>query len=180
MPLIEDIVKNIVVREIPGFKKANVDDKSVVFEGSDFLSLFKTSSNNDLFDKIDFYSTTSNDIYSIYKYFGVEAAREAIVCEIGSVFDVYGIKIDIRHLYLIADFMTRVGTFKPFNRNSFTMDDSFIQKMSFESCFTYLKNSAIFHQSERIENPSACLLAGKNLVSGTGSFELLYDMNAIY
>ena len=35
----------------------------------------------------------------------MEAARTAIVKEISDVFDVYGIKVNYRHLSLIADYM---------------------------------------------------------------------------
>lgn len=38
--------------------------------------------------------------------YGIEAGRRTIINELNSVFDVYGIKIDPRHLSLIADFMT--------------------------------------------------------------------------
>ncbi len=38
--------------------------------------------------------------------YGVEAARACIVREISSVFKVYGISVDKRHLGLIADYMT--------------------------------------------------------------------------
>lgn len=176
LPIIESIVKKVVVKQVPGFKKATVDSGTIFLEGADFLSLTTEIDGLDLLEKIDFYSARSNDIYAIYKSFGVEAARDTIVHEITSVFDVYGIKIDIRHLYLVADYMTVDGTFKAFSRNAFTMDDSFIQKMSFESCFTNLKNAAIFHQSERIGNPSSCLLTGSVLRSGTGAFDIFYDM----
>ena len=50
----------------------------------------------------------SNDIYALLCTYGVEAARAAILREIGGVFAVYKIDVDIRHLELIADYMVRV------------------------------------------------------------------------
>lgn len=41
----------------------------------------------------------------------MEAARTAIVSEIGNVFRVYGISVDYRHLALIADYMVTPFTF---------------------------------------------------------------------
>jgi DNA-directed RNA polymerase I subunit RPA1 len=38
---------------------------------------------------------------------GVEAARAAIVNQVASVFQVYGIQVNRRHLGLIADYMVR-------------------------------------------------------------------------
>lgn len=176
MPIIESIASRMIVKEIKGFEKATFSDGFLHLEGSDFLSLISIIEEKNLRDSVDFYKSQTNDIYSIYKTFGVEAARELIVHEISGVFDAYGINVNIRHLYLVADFMTREGTYKSFSRHSFSMDDCFIQKMSFESCFTNLKSAVTFNQSEPIESPSACLLTGKPIKSGTGSFEILYDL----
>lgn len=49
----------------------------------------------------------SNDIYAILCAYGVEAARASILREIGGVFAVYNIDVNIRHLELIADYMVR-------------------------------------------------------------------------
>lgn len=47
----------------------------------------------------------SNDVYAILKTYGVEAARKSIIDEVSSVFGAYGIKVDYRHLTIIADYM---------------------------------------------------------------------------
>lgn len=57
-------------------------------------------------DLIDLYNVTTNDVSAVLNTFGVEAARAAIVQEVGSVFGAYGIAVNARHLSLIADFMT--------------------------------------------------------------------------
>lgn len=175
--ILEGISENIIVREMPGFKKATSDKTSIILEGSDFSSLFNELTKSNFEAEDSFYHSTSNDIHSIFTHFGIEAARATIVSEIKSVFDVYGISINIRHLYLVADFMTKDGVFKAFSRNAFSMDDSFVQKMSFESCLSNLKNSSIFRQSDNLQGPSACIMVGSNIKSGTGAFDLLYDMS---
>jgi hypothetical protein len=60
-----------------------------------------------LIEENDIYS---NDIYAVLVTFGVEMARAAIVREISSVFGVYNIDVNIRHLELIADYMVSVET----------------------------------------------------------------------
>ena len=40
----------------------------------------------------------------------------ALVSEIKEVFGAYGIKIDPRHLSIIADYVTQHGLYRPFNR----------------------------------------------------------------
>ncbi len=176
LPSVEAVTDKIIVKEIPGFAGASVDGERIIMEGSDFFALNNTYFGINIASLIDWNETYSNDIFAVYSVFGIEAARTCIVEEIRGVFDVYGIKVNIRHLYLIADYMTRNGMFSPFNRGAFTMDDSFIQKMSFESCFSNLKRSAIYHQHEVVTNPSTCILLGNRIAQGTGSFDLLYNL----
>lgn len=56
-------------------------------------------------DEIDLSTIYTNDIAAVLSNYGVEAARAAIMQEIASVFGVYGINVDPRHLSLIADYM---------------------------------------------------------------------------
>lgn len=55
-------------------------------------------------------------VFSSSRCYGVEAARAAIAREIKTVFSVYGITVDPRHLSLIADYMTFSGGYRPMNR----------------------------------------------------------------
>jgi len=58
-------------------------------------------------EHIDLSQIYTNDIAAILRTYGVEAARAAITKEIAGVFGVYGIKVDHRHLTLIADYMVK-------------------------------------------------------------------------
>src|SRR6267154_984243 len=75
--------------------------------GSNFRGLWDVTSGTEepLIEADNIYS---NDIYAILMTFGVEMARAAIVREMSSVFGVYNIDVDIRHLELIADYMVSV------------------------------------------------------------------------
>lgn len=57
-------------------------------------------------DLVDVDAITTNDVGAVMQTFGVEAARATLVREVVKVFGVYGIGVDVRHLGLIADFMT--------------------------------------------------------------------------
>lgn len=57
-------------------------------------------------DAVDVDRVTTNDVGSILRTYGVEAARATLMREVSSVFGAYGIAVDPRHLGLIADFMT--------------------------------------------------------------------------
>lgn len=57
-------------------------------------------------DVADVNAITTNDIAAVLRTYGVEAARATILREVRSVFAAYGIGVDLRHLSLVADFMT--------------------------------------------------------------------------
>ncbi|EQB61165.1 dna-directed rna polymerase subunit alpha [Vairimorpha apis BRL 01] len=183
IPVIESILPKIVIRETRNISKTTISENNTIFEGSDFLSLIdllkiEDGKYIDPLEFFDIYKSTSNDIYSISNFLGIEAARESIINEIISVFDAYGIEIDIRHLMLIADYMTRNGEYVPFNRTGLNYCNSPLQKMSFESCFTNLKKASEFHVSDDLSNPSASLTVGTPVKVGTNTFEILYNMDS--
>lgn len=53
------------------------------------------------------------------------------------------------------------------------------QKMSFETTMQFLKNATIAGETDPILSPSACLVAGRVVKGGTGSFELLQKLDGI-
>ena len=67
------------------------------------------------------------------RYYGIEAANRTIVSEIVNVFMAYGIRVNPRHLSLVANYMTFDGTYKPFNRIGIDNNPSPLQQMTFET-----------------------------------------------
>ena len=63
------------------------------------------------------------------------------------VFGVYGIDVNPRHLSLIADFMTRTGSYLPMNRMGMNECSSPFLQMSFETTSTFLTKAASEGQS---------------------------------
>ena len=59
----------------------------------------------------------------------------------------YGIKVNFRHLSLIGDYMTFLGTLRPLNRAGMDMSTSPFLKMSFETTCRFLTEATI---SERL------------------------------
>ncbi|AFM98185.1 DNA-directed RNA polymerase subunit beta' [Encephalitozoon hellem ATCC 50504] len=178
--VIESILPTVVVRETKDVKKASISGNTLFVESSSIFSLtgrVETSPGvyEDLMSFLDIYNAESNDIYNVYLTLGIEAARHAIISEIVKVFDVYGITIDPRHLLLVADYMTRKGTYSPFSRYGFGAEDSLIQRMSFESCYSSFKTAAAFHLEDRLSNPSASITVGNPVACGTSCFDLIYS-----
>ena len=63
--------------------------------------------------------------------------------EVNSVFALYNITVDRRHLSLIADYMTFEGRYKPFSRLGLETNTSPLQKMSFETAMQFLRSSVV-------------------------------------
>jgi DNA-directed RNA polymerase I subunit RPA1 len=75
--------------------------------------------------------------------FGIEAANRTLIREINRVFSAYGIEVDYRHLSLLADYMTYEGIYKPCNRLGLRTNASPLQKITFETSTSYLKEALL-------------------------------------
>lgn len=58
---------------------------------------------------VDHTKTKTNHIIEIEEVLGIEAARQTIINEINTTMESHGMKIDIRHVQLLADVMTFKG-----------------------------------------------------------------------
>lgn len=79
----------------------------------------------------------------------------------------------MRHLSLIADYMTFEGGYKPFNRIGIESSVSPFAKMTFETTFHFLTDAALRGDMDALRNPSARLVMGKVVDGGTGAFEVM-------
>lgn len=172
--LIEDICRKVVVRQIPGIGRClrpapeqNGGNRILTAEGVNFRAMWE----EDAFLGLD--NITSNDISAVLRTYGVEAARNTIVREINNVFKTYAISVNMRHLDLIADMMTREGTYLPFNRQGVDSGTSPFMKMSFETTCQFLTKAVMEADVDTLDNPSARIVVGKISKTGTGSFDVL-------
>ncbi|KAJ1960439.1 hypothetical protein GGI12_003802, partial [Dipsacomyces acuminosporus] len=193
--LAEEAVRATVVREIPGISSCYVNepkfenDTSLVIgsNGANIRGIWEASliplediaeldGSTGLDQWVDINRMYTNDIAAILRTYGVEAARSAIMREIGAVFGAYDIGVDKRHLSLVADYMTFEGGFKPFNRIGLSSSPSPFAKMSFESTCTFLQEATVFGDFDSLNNPSARIVMGQPVASGTNAFEVLLDL----
>ncbi|KAJ3414278.1 hypothetical protein HDV05_006807 [Chytridiales sp. JEL 0842] len=173
--LAESVSRNVVLHEVSGIKKCyplpneseNDTSKNLGTEGINLKGMWD-------FDlHIDVNNIYTNDIAAVLQTYGVEAARAAITQEVASVFGVYGISVDKRHLSLIADYMTFEGGYKPFNRIGMNSNPSPFAQMSFETTASFLTTATITGDVDTLDSPSARLVVGKVVKGGTGAFEIL-------
>lgn len=153
-------------------QKIEAKDKEAIpainTNGADFCALWQMQ------DQLDIRYIYSNDIHAMLTTYGVEAARETIIREVQNVFGSYGISVDMRHLTLIADFMTHAGGYRPMNRlGGIAESISPFSKMSFETASKFIVDAAYHGVVDNLETPSARICLGLPMKMGTGSFDLL-------
>ncbi|OMO70228.1 RNA polymerase, alpha subunit [Corchorus olitorius] len=140
--------------------------------GVDFGALWQMD------DSLDVRYLYSNSIHAMLNTYGVEAARETIIREISHVFSSYSIAVNIRHLTLIADFMTQSGRYRPMSRLGGIADSiSPLSKMSFETASKFIVEAAKHGLVDNMEAPSARICLGLPVKMGTGSFDLLHKVD---
>ncbi|KAK8921570.1 DNA-directed RNA polymerase II subunit RPB1 [Platanthera zijinensis] len=131
----------------------------------------------DLHDYVDVNKIGTNNIHAMLMTYGVEAARTTIINEVKGVFDAYGIRVNVRHLMLIADLMTCNGEYRALNRIGIRgSSTSPFNRMSFETATNVITESAFRGVVDTMDSPSACISLGKIVKSGTGGFDILQNL----
>lgn len=173
--IIEDLCREVVVREIKNIGRClrpqpDGGKRILTTEGVNFKAMWEQD------DFIDVNGIRSNDISAVLRTYGVEAARNTIVNEINNVFSTYAISVSSRHLDLIADMMTREGSYLAFNRQGIDSSTSAFKKMSYETTCQFLTKAVLDGDREDLESPSARIVLGKLSNVGTGSFDVMSKM----
>ncbi|KAL6555410.1 hypothetical protein OROGR_006668 [Orobanche gracilis] len=154
---------------------ADEDDTSywaVKASGVDFKSFWEMQ------DDLDLSRLYSNNIHAMLETYGVEAARATLIREVKHVFDIYGVKIDFRHLSLIADYMTHTGGYRPMSRHGgISESTSPFLKMSFETPSKFIVEAATNGLTDCLETPSSRICLGLPVKLGTGCFELMQKLD---
>lgn len=173
--VLKEAAEATMVMQVHRISKCFVDCSAgqyqVVTEGSNLSAIFRLGEG-----LVNFARMETNDMHGILRTYGVEAMRAALIAEFVKVFDAYGIPVNIRHLSLIADYMTAHGGYRGFNRMCMNETPSAMQRMTFETSVKFLKESAVNNSVDMAKNPSAAIAMGQVYEGGTGGFQLLHTM----
>lgn len=154
-------------------------EKAVLFkEGNEFIIKTKGSNLKEVLktEGIDTYKTTTNDIFEIYKLFGVEAARESIVRELKYTFDTNGISISTRHIYILADIMTVNGNVRGVVRTGITgKKKSPFARAAFEETIKHIIDASFNGDKENLVGITENIIVGQPISAGTGIVRLTLD-----
>lgn len=118
----------------------------------------------------------TNDIYKMFKTFGVEAARVCVMIEIRKILDHYGIYVNARHLLILVDAMTHGGDLTPLTRHGLKRSEaSTLKRCTFEEVVTVLNDAALKNIVDPVDGVSACILTGKVAALGANTVTVLKD-----
>jgi len=146
--------------------KMEGDEYVVYTEGSNFSEILTMP-------EVDQTRTVTNNIHEIEDVLGVEAARNAIINEAVETLEEQGLDVDIRHIMLVADMMTTLGTMKQVGRHGVSGEKaSVLARASFEITTKHLLDACIHGESDRLDGIIENIIAGQPIPLGTGSVEL--------
>jgi DNA-directed RNA polymerase III subunit RPC1 len=122
--------------------------------------------------------TDTNNIMECCEVLGIEAARRKIGKEIDRIMKDYDIRVDERHIGLLADIMTYKGRVLGINRFGIAkMKNSTLGLASFEKTTDILYDAALFGAQEDTKGVSDAIILGDAMRIGTGSFKIMYDQS---
>ncbi|EME42306.1 hypothetical protein DOTSEDRAFT_175298 [Dothistroma septosporum NZE10] len=177
--IIETSLHQALIQSVPGMSLCMLDEEGT--KEADGKPILAASGTNikamwDYQHIVHPHHIYTNSIHEILIHYGVEAARNAIVKEVSSVFGGHGISVDTRHLTLIADYMTRDGAYQAFSRMGYRNNPSPFMKMSFETTLNFLRDAVLEGDFDDLEGPSARIVAGRVGKMGTGGFDVLMPL----
>jgi len=120
-------------------------------------------------EEIDLTRTTSNDVHEIANIFGIEAGRQAIINELVKVIESQGLKVDLRHIMLIADTMCVSGDVKGITRYGVVSEkSSVLARASFETPIKHIIRASIVGEEDKLKSVIENVMLNQPVPIGTG------------
>jgi DNA-directed RNA polymerase subunit A" len=169
-------LKRLVVKGIEGISKVVVVEENGKFflraKGSNIEKVLK-SKDPVLVEAVDRTKIYTNDIMTIFKFGGIEAARNAILREAKEVMDSQGLDVDVRHIMLLADAMTFSGRIMSVGRHGLSGNKpGVLARAAFEETVKHLANAAVTGEEDNLKGITENVIIGQVIPAGTGSVKL--------
>ncbi len=164
-------ILNTKIKGIKGIKRAIVqkrgDEYVIITDGSNLDGVLGIKG-------VDASRIETNNLHEVESVLGIEAARELITREIKKVLDDQGLDVDMRHVELVADIMTRTGEVRQIGRHGVTGEKtSVFAKAAFEVTVKHLLDAAARGDVEEFRGVVENIIIGQPIKLGTGMVELL-------
>ncbi|NYZ61109.1 DNA-directed RNA polymerase subunit A'' [Candidatus Micrarchaeota archaeon] len=160
-----------LVKGIAGIKRA------VVVKDKDGEYFIRASGFNIrdvvLRDEVDSTRIYTNNVMEIWKIFGIEAARKALVFEIKQVMEMQNLAVDPRHIMLLADAMCADGKVKSIGRHGLSGEKAgVLGRAAFEETIKHLVNAAVTAEEDNLVGVTENIIVGQTIPIGTGKIKL--------
>ena len=164
--LLSDKVRDLQISGIKNIGKVIIrkeDEYTLHTEGSNLGAILKI-------EGIDKKRTSTNDIFEIEQVLGIEAARNAIIHETLATLEGQGLRVDVRHIMLVADMMTHQGTVHSIGRHGISGEkSSVLARAAFEETSKHLLNASIRGETDDLTGVIENIIIGQPIPLGTGS-----------
>ncbi|WP_054845186.1 DNA-directed RNA polymerase subunit A'' [Sulfuracidifex tepidarius] len=159
------------IKGIKGIKRAIVqkrgDEFVIITDGSNLEGVLSVKG-------VDQSRVETNNVHEVEETLGIEAGREIIIKEIKRVLDEQGLDVDIRHIMLVADIMTRTGIVRQIGRHGVSGEKtSVLARAAFEVTVKHLLDSAARGDMEEFRGVVENIIIGHPIKLGTGMVELM-------
>ncbi len=163
---LKEKIKQVNISGIKGIKQVlpvrRGDEYIILTAGSSFKTILGL-------EYVDEERTVTNDINEIASVLGVEAARQAIIDEVTKVIDSQGLKVDIRHIMLVADTMCVTGQVKGITRYGVVSEkSSVLARASFETPIKHLIRAAVVGEEDKLTSVIENVMLNQPIPIGTG------------
>jgi DNA-directed RNA polymerase subunit A" len=140
-----------------------IKDELVIFcAGSNLKDALK-------FEEIDHSKLKTNNVFEIAEVLGIEAARQAIINEAVKVISEQGLTIDMRHIMLLSDTMTRNGKIMGVTRSGITgKKESVLARASFETPIKHIINASLTGERDPLRSVIENVMLNQPVPLGTG------------
>ena len=164
--------KGVQIKGVTGIRRALIrkekDEYVIYTEGSNLEGVIEIPG-------VDGVRTTTNSVFEIYRVYGVEAARAALIHEANRTLAEQGLGVDIRHLMLVADVMTNEGDIRAIGRHGISgKKSSVLARAAFEITAAHLLRAAITGEVDELKGVAENIIVGQPITLGTGAVNLVY------
>lgn len=129
---------------------------------------------------IDLLKTISNDIYDVYKTFGIEIARTRLLREIHAAYETGGHSVSYTNLSILVDLMTMGGNIISIDCHGLNKTEiDVLGRASFESTVEQILTAGLFGEVDSMKGVSSRMIGGLVTKGGTGFCDVILDTNLI-
>lgn len=167
---LRDKIFNLKIKGIKDINRVIIqkrgDEYVLISDGSNLAQVLEVKG-------VDPTRTITNNISEIEEVLGIEAARTAIINEIINVLEDQGLDVDIRHVMLVADIITRTGRVRQIGRHGVTGEkESVFARAAFEMTLKHLFDAAVGGEVDELHGVTENVIVGQIIPVGTGMVNL--------